>query len=140
MARMDDGFATTISFPSHASIKFYEKTVTPPGVSGEGAIDTTTMLNTTYRTRKPKSLKTLTDSSVTVAYDPAVYPEILAIINDNQLITITYPDTSTLVFYGWVDSFVPGAQTEGEQPTAEVSIISSNQTDGGVEYAPVWAS
>ena len=140
MTTQVDGFSTLIGFPSHPSVKFEEKEVTPPGVSGGGAIDTTTMNNTAWRTMHPKSLKSLSNSSITVAYDPEVYTEIIAMINDNQLITITFPDGSTIAFYGWLDEFTPNAQVEGEQPTANCVIIPSNQTDALVETAPVFTT
>lgn len=138
MARIDDGFSTTISFESNASVLFYEKTVTPPGIEGGGEIDTTTMRNTAWRTKAAKQLKSLTNASITVAYDPEVYDDILEMIQINQEITITFPDASTLVFYGWIDTFAPGALTEGEQPTAEITIIPSNQDESGTETAPVY--
>lgn len=136
-ARLDDGYQTLISFAADTDVLFWEKTVTPPGISGGGEIDTTVMANETYRTRKPKALITLTNSSLTVAYDPAVYPEIIALVNVNNLITITFPDGDTLAFWGWLDEFTPGESTEGEQPTAEITIVPSNENDSGVETAPV---
>ena len=117
-----------------------EKEVTPPGLAGGGANDTTTMLNSVYRTRAPKSLKTLTDASFTASYDPAVYDTILAQINNNQLITLTFPDTSTYAFWGWLDEFTPNAQVDAEQPTAEITIIPSNVNDSDVETAPVYTA
>jgi len=140
MARIDDGFATLISFSEDSSVQMWEKEVTPPGISGGGENDTSTMRNTTWRTRSPKGLITLSESSITVAYDPAVYDEIIAMVNVNQQITITFPDNSTLVFWGWIDEFTPGANTEGEQPTADITIIPSNQNDSGVETAPVYSA
>uniref|UniRef100_A0A6M3K439 Tail protein n=3 Tax=viral metagenome TaxID=1070528 RepID=A0A6M3K439_9ZZZZ len=139
MAIINDGFSTTISFAEDADVQMKEKEVTPPGVEGGGANDTSTMHNTTWRTRQPKSLRTLSECSFTAAYDPAVYDEIVAMINVNQLITLTFPDGETLAFWGWLDVFTPGASKEGEQPTADVTIIPSNQNDSGVETAPVLA-
>jgi len=139
MARMDDGAVTLIEFSADSNVKMYEKTVTPPGVSSGGAIDVTTMRNTTWRTKSPKTFKDMTDGSLTVAYDPAVYTEILAMIGDNQSIVITFPDATTLTFWGWIDAFTPGEMVEGEQPTAEVTIIPSNMNDSGVETDPVHA-
>ena len=95
------------------------------------------MLNSTWRTRNPKALITLANAKMTVAYDPACYPEIVALTNVNNLITVTFPDGSTLAFWGWLDSFTPGENTEGEQPTAEIEIVPSNQNASGVETAPV---
>lgn len=136
MARLDDGFATLISFAEDSDVQLWEKEVTPPGVSGGGENDTTTMRNTTWRTRSPKELKTLTESSFTAAYDPAVYDEIIAMCNVNQEITVTFADDSTLVFWGWIDEFTLNAAVEGEQPTAEVTLIPSNQNASGTETAP----
>jgi len=138
MPRMDDGHSTTISFASNPAVKLYEKNVTPPGIDAGGENDTTLMANTVWRTRSPKKLKTLSESSFTAAYDPAVYPEIQALAGVNNLITITFPDASTLAFWGWLDKFTPGENAEGAQPEAAVTIIPSNQNASGVETAPVY--
>lgn len=139
MARMDDGFATLVTFEDDSSVQLWEKEVTPPGISGGGPNDTTTMKNTAWRTMAPKNLKTLTPCSFVAAYDPAVYDEIKTMLNTNQLITITFPDSSNVQFYGWIDEFTPNASVEGAQPTANVTIQPSNQNDSGVETAPVYA-
>ena len=143
MSQLEDGHSTIISFTSLASgetILFYVKEVTPPGISGGGPIDVTTMLNTALRTNAPKQLKTATAASFVAAYDPAVYDQILAMINVNQEITVTFPDLSTLVFWGWLDEFTLGALVEGEQPTADGTIEPSNRNGSGVETAPVYAA
>ena len=140
MARIDDGFATLIEFDADSDVQMWEKEVTPPGVSGGGENDTSTMRNTTWRTKAPKGLISLSEASLSVAYDPAVFDEIVLMVNVNQLITITFPDSSTLAFWGWIDEFSPGALSEGEQPTADVTIIPSNQNGSGVETAPVYSA
>jgi len=137
MARLDDGHPTKLSFSSYPNVKLWEKEVTPPGIEGGGANDTTTMHNTTWRTRAPKKLKTLSDASGTYAYDPECYNDLNAMINVNQQITITFSDNSAITFWGWIDQFTPQRITEGSQPTAEVTIIPSNQNDAGVEVGPV---
>ena len=145
MSRIDDGFATTIAFGDQGSgtgpgITFWEKEVTPPGMDSGGETDTTTMRNTLYRTKAPKKLITLTPMTLVVSYDAIFYDDILAMISDIQLITITFPDTATLAFYGWLDKFMPGNIVEGEQPTATVTIVPSNATAAGVETAPVYTA
>lgn len=137
-SRIDDGFPTTITFANAPTIKLYEKEVTPPGIQAGGANDTTTMKNTAWRTKAPKKLKTLTDSSFTAAYATEVYSAILAQIGVTQEITIHFPDESTYKFWGWLDEFTPQRITEGTQPTAEVKIIPSNQNASGVEAAPTF--
>lgn len=140
--RLDDGHPTTISFTGGftagaGALLMYEKELTPPGIEGGGANDTTTMRNSTWRTRSPKKLITLADAGIVVAYNPEVFDEMVAMVNVNNEITITFPDGSTLAFWGWIDSFVPNACVEGEQPTADVTIVPSNQNAAGVETAPV---
>ena len=137
MARMDDGFRTLINI---GGTNFWEKSVSPPGIEAGGATDTTTMHNSVWRTMAPKKLKTMTDCSFTAAYDPAVYTTIVSQIGVNQAIEITFPDGETLTFWGWLDSFVPGENVDGEQPTADCVIIPSNQNNTGAEIAPVIAS
>jgi len=60
-------------------------------------------------------------------------------VNQNQEIVLTYPDGETLTFWGWLDGYAPNEMSEGEQPTAEVTVICSNQNNSGVETAPVIA-
>lgn len=140
MAIINDGHATTISFSGASSILLLEKEVTPPGISGGGENDVTTMHNSVWRTRAPKKLKTLSEMSFVAAYDPAVYDTIVAQCNVNQQITVYFADGSTLVFWGWLNEFKPGRIVEGEQPTAEVTIIPSNQNNSGVETEPNYSA
>ena len=143
MAYLTDGHPTTIVFDalgSGVTLLAKETSVTPPGISAEGENDTTTMKNSTWRTKQPKALKTLTDGSLTFQYDPAIYDQILTIIGVNGLITITFSDESTLEFYGWLDNFTPGECVEGAMPTATGTIICSNQDDDGDEQDPTYAA
>ncbi len=145
MSILNDGFPTTLTFSAGVSgvtltSIMKEKEVTPPGISAEGEVDTTTMRNTTYRTRVPKQLKTGTPASAVVAYDPALYDEILDLIGVNQAITITFPDTSTIVVWGWLDAFTPTGNVEGTQPTADLTIISSNVDGSGDEIAIAYSA
>jgi len=139
MSRIDDGFPTLIAFSagmSSAPLEMWEKEVSPPGMEGGGALETTTMRNITWRTKSPKQLISLADASLVVAYDPEIYNELLGMVNVNQSITITFPDGEVLTFWGWIDVFSPNAIVEGEQPTADITIIPSNQNATGVETAP----
>lgn len=138
MSRIDDGHQTLISFSENANVKLWEKEVTPPGIQAGGPTDTTTMRNETWRTFSPKHLKTLSPCSFTAAYDTAFYVQALAMIGNNQLITIEFADGSQLQFWGWLDEFTPNAVAEGEQPTAECTIQPSNQNASGDEVAPVY--
>lgn len=136
--RLDDGFATIITLANIPTIKLFEKEVTPPGYSAGGPIDTTTMRNTAYRTMAPRYLKSLTQVTATVAYATDALTDIWAQIGVIQLVTVTYPDGSSLQFYGWIEEFTPGNHTEGEQPTATLTIQPSMRDLNGNEVAPVY--
>lgn len=136
--RLDDGFSTIITFTNIPTVKLYEKEVTPPGMTAGGPIDTTTMRNTTWRTMAPRQLKSLTQISTTVAFATEAIPLVQEQIGVNQEITVTFPDNSTIVFFGWIEEFTFGAFTEGEQPTATLTIQPGNIDTGGDEVAPAY--
>jgi len=140
MAVINDGHPTRLTFALFPSVSFCEKAVTPPGIEGGGANDITTMKNTVWRTMSPKKLKSLTEASMTASYDPVVYDDIVAMINTNQVITVTFADGSKIDFFGWLDTFVPGEAVEGEQPTATLTIIPSNQDALGAEVGPTYTA
>lgn len=133
-----DGYATFYEFAESSSVLFRERSVTPPGIDGGDEIDTTTMRNLKWRTRQPRQLLSLTESSVTVSYDPEIYSDILDMINVNQLVTITFPDGSQLAFWGFVKNFTPGENTEGEFPTATITVVPTNQDNDALEVDPVF--
>lgn len=124
---LQDGYSTILSFSLKSTVKFREKEVTPSGVS-VGSIDTTTMRNTAWRTKNPKTLRTLEDTSAVVAYDPTVFGDIMTMLGIVQTVTIHYPDGQIQAFRGWLDEFKPNRMVEGTQPTAEVKIIAANTT------------
>jgi hypothetical protein len=136
--RLDDGFATFITFENLAGIKLFEKDVTPPGLATGGAIDTTTMRNEAWRTQAPRALKSITPVNATVSYATEALPLMFGQIGILQKVTITFPDKSTIEFYGWLDSFTPNANTEGEQPTASIVVEPSMRDPLGEESAPVY--
>jgi hypothetical protein len=140
MSYLQDGFSTTISFSDNPTILLDEVEITPPGIEGGGEISQTSMNNTAWRTSAPKSLKTLANSEISAGYGADTYGEIVAMLQTNQLITVTFPDGSTIVFWGWLDTFVPDALVEGERPTASLTIIPSNLDASNAETAPVFAT
>lgn len=139
--KLNDGYQTLIAFEVDPDVSFWEKTVQPPGVDGGDAINTATMHNTTWRTMAARSLKTLTPFKVTCAYDPLVYNQIVAMINVEGEITVHFPDTSTLDFFGFLKSFIPGDNVEGEQPEAELEIVPTNYNPNtGNEAGPTFTN
>jgi len=133
---LTDGFPTLVDIDAAVLAIMHEKGITPPTIEGGGENDTTTMRNTVWRTRFPKLLKTLGEMSFTCAYDPAVYEDLVDIINVNKEITVTFPDGTVLTFWGWLDNFAPGEIVEGEQPEATATVIASNMDDNLDEVGP----
>ena len=134
-----DGYSTKITLALNDDIAFYEKSVTPPGLEGGDPIDTTTMHNTTWRTKAPRSLVELEAFTITAAYDPILYTEILAAINRRDTITVAFSDGTTIAFYGFVQSFKPNDCAEGAMPDASITIVPTNQGSDGIESGPVVA-
>lgn len=135
---LQDGYQSLVTFAADPNISLWEKTVTPPPVEGGDSVNTTTMHNAVYFTKAPRSLVDIEDSSLTCAYDPDAYDEIIAIINTPTTITITFPDGSTLAFYGYLKRFEPSDLVEGTQPEATVTLVCTNWDHvNKVEAGPV---
>ena len=135
---LKDGFRTIITLANLPLVKLYEKEVTPPPISGGGPIDITNMRSAGWRTAAPKQLKSLGQVSASCAYATECIEQIMAQIQVNQIITVTFPDTSEIEFWGWIDSFTPSAHKEGDQPVAAVVFHPSLTNVDGVETAPVY--
>lgn len=133
---MPEGWRTIISFAEVPDILLYEIEVTPPEIMTGEKIDTTTMRNTLIKTYASPQLIDVGDVTVRVAYDPAVYDDIITYVGTDQLITITFPTTKTVDFYGHIRSFKPDGLKIGERPTAELVIGSVNVEADGDEYLP----
>lgn len=137
--KMDDGFKSLIAIASNPAIEFWEETVTPPGLDGGDAIDTMTMHSTRWRTKAPRKLITMGDVKATVEWNPSLYTSILALINKKDTFTILFPDGSTLAFYAFLRLFEPGDLSEGNKPTATITLTPTNADPiTGAEEAPVY--
>lgn len=132
-----DGFATMITFENDPDVSLWEKATTPGGVDGGDAIEQTSFHNVAVRTKWPRSLYEETDGSITCGYDPVVYDQIVAMINVNQTITVTWNDGTTRAHWGFFKSFVPQEVSDGEQPEASVEFVVTNLDNTFLEEVPV---
>lgn len=124
--KLDDGFRCVKTFASDTNLEIWEKGVKPPGWDGGDAIETSTMHNVTYRTMASRALRTLTESTVRFAYDPSCYDAFEDLINLETTITDTFPDGSTLAYYGFLKDVEFDELVEGEQPEGTATIVPTN--------------
>jgi len=122
-----DGFSTRVVFSANTTIELYIKTITPPGLDGGAGVDQTTMHNTLWKTKAPRSLIEVTDASFKAAYDPNLYTSILALLNSKTgSVTYWFSDGSAIAFWAYLMKFQPAEVSEGTQPEADVSIVHTN--------------
>lgn len=139
--KLKDGFPTKITIGLDPDISFWEKSVKPPGADGGDEIDQTTMHNVDVTTKAPQSLIDFTVCSGVAAYDPNILNQILATINMETTITLTFSDGSTWSFYGYLKIFDPQELTRGVQPEANFEIVVTNwDPTNKVEAVPAVAS
>lgn len=136
--KLKDGYSSTIAFAANATISFWEKEITPPGLDGGEKVPQTTMLNAALRTFSSRGLYELSDVTVKAAYDPNVLTQIASIINVEGSITVKWKDGSTYDFFGYLQKFMPDALSDGQQPEATITIVCTNWDPvAKVEAAPV---
>lgn len=139
--KLPDGYQCLVTIAADTDISFWEKTTTPIPLEGGEPIDQTTQHNVDYITKFPQQLIDTGEGQVTAAYDPAVYTQLLAILNVPTTITYSFYDGSTLAFYGYVKSAAPAAQQRGTQPEMTITIVSTNWDHvNKVEAGPVLTS
>lgn len=138
---LQDGFTCTVSFAEDATVEVKTISVKPPGITGSGAVDQTTMHNVAYNTQLPSPLAKISDMTETVAYAPAAFAKLVAMRGVLQLITWTWPDGSDPgEAWGWIETFEPGELVIGSRPTATITIMFSCLNSTGVETGPSWVT
>lgn len=129
---LTDGYRTLFTFKNNPAIQLWvtlEGGLKPGGFDTEGEIKIGTMHAKRFRMKASKKLITHQPTTLTCFYDPAVLSVLTAsILNGGQLgfettITLTFPDSSTWAFYGYLNKFEPGDHKEGVAPTATCEIV-----------------
>lgn len=125
--RLEDGCSSKVTFSLDPDIALWEQEVTPPEVDGGERIDISTMWETDWKAYVAQCVKDLMPFTFTAAYDPDAYDEVVAIINnDSGSVTVTFPDGSTLAFFGYLQKFSPSNMTKGSMPLATVTVAPTN--------------
>lgn len=138
--KMPDGFPTKIAMTNAPSIQFWEFSTKPPGIDGGELIPTTNHHNVSYRTFDVKALKTLTNVTGKAFCDPDVVVTLLAQVNINQSMTVSWPTGDKITFWGALIKAEFNEHEEGKPPelTYEIGITNWDPVNK-VEAAPVYA-
>jgi len=136
-------FGVGESTVDHSGITLYidPTSISPPGQDVGDAVDLTTETNAAVRTKNERALKEITDGAFTAAYDPDGWDDIYDAVNDNVLITFTFPDGESVAIYGYLKSFAPSEHADGVQATAECVIVVTNRNhNNDAETIPAYSS
>lgn len=137
---IENGFSSLITLSNDPTVELWELEVQPPGIDGGEPIDITTMHNIFYRTKRARSLIDLTSFTVVCAYDPAVFVVLRDQVNTEQTITVEWPSSQTLAFYGFIQLAEFAPLVIGEFPQVTLTIVPTNYDHVNcVEAAPVFA-
>lgn len=143
--KMPEGYPTTIAFAKNTALQFWEVTTQPPGLDGGEPVNNTTMLNSVWRTMRARRLKTLTPIKVTAAYDPDVLDgsinKIQGLINNEGSVTVIFPTTDSISFYGYLQKSEPAENKDGEMPLLTITVVPTNWDPvNNVEAGPVFTN
>lgn len=141
---LERGYRVIVIISGDEDINFFEKTVKPPGIDFGEPIDTTTQWNDQFRTMVNEALATLTPMTFKAAYDPVVYDSLADMalqdpIDRQRTITVPFPDTSSVCFYGFLQKAEFDDLDPKTEPEATVTICPTNQDPAtGDEEGPVY--
>lgn len=139
--KLGDGYRSVIAFERDPDVSFWERSVKPSGVDGGDPIDTSTMHNTTYRTKSSRALKDRTDMTVKAGYDPNLINQAIALVNAEGAITQYFPDGTTDSNFGYLRSIEFDDLVEGTFPECTITItITNTDPTTGAEAASVLTS
>jgi len=126
----DEGYQSLISFAADPDFSFWETVVGAPGIDGGDPVPTTTMHNTSLRTKAPRKLKELTPFQVQGKIASGTPDQAYALINVNGWVTIKWPDGTDYSFPGYLKSWQPAQSQEGAPLEGTLEIIPTGQIAG----------
>lgn len=137
--KTDQGYRIEIVNSINPAVALWEIEVTPQGVEGGDAIDTTTQFNNIWHTKRPRALINATGGKIKAQLAAGTRNQATALINKEATITEIYPDGSTYAYYGFFKNVKFDAFKEGEKPTCEVEIVETdwdyvNSVEAGPAY------
>jgi hypothetical protein len=136
----DGSIRSVIVFNRLPSFSVWEKTVKPLGYDGGPAVDQTTQLNLTWKTKRPQTLIDTTDMTATGAYDPVLNStaQIQALLNREGSVSQYFPDGSGIDAYAYLQKLEFAPLEFGKQPEVTITVVVTNYDPvNNVEQGPV---
>jgi len=107
------------------------------GATGGDPIDATCLSNVEFVTKQPQTLKEIPDIAFACLYTPSELAAVLAEINVNQIISITFAaGEGSLTFWGYLKSYEPKEAAKGEDWQATGVVVVTNLDATGAEVGP----
>lgn len=106
----------TVTPGSGSAIVFYERSVQPVGFEGSDKVNKTSSQSTpeasgvVIKEFTPGSFVEMSPGAASVLYEPDKMDTILAAINVEGSVVVTFKDGSTITTTGWLKSFTPTGQ------------------------------
>jgi hypothetical protein len=139
--KTDQGYRILHVNSLNTAVNFWEIEVTPQGVDGGEAIQTSTQFNNKWHTKRPRALLDAMGGKIKGQLCAGTRHEAEALINKEGTITEIYPDGSTYCYYGYWKSVKFDAFKEGEKPTAEIEIVETDwDPTASVEQGPIYTA
>ena len=126
----DEGYRTLIAFAQDPDLSFWESVVGAPGIDGGDPIPTFTHWNDARETYAPRALKRNLPFQVVGKFASGTLDQVDAIINQNDWITVRWPDMTGYSFPGFLKSFQPGQAQPGAPLEATLEVVPTMQISG----------
>jgi len=132
-----EGVGTSITI---GSFSIEEVTLKGLGADGGDALDASHLANVLYKTKKPQTLIEIPDLTGTGHYNPANQAAMIAEVNKNQSLVLTFSGVGTITFWGYLKSFDPDEGEIGSTWNSTFAIVVTNLNGSDAETGPVWAA
>lgn len=124
--KLPEGFKTTIAFSLKPGLNMWEVDVPLPGAEAT-VIDTTTQLNTKWRTKWLSALVDSNEVSGSAGYDPSFYDDYVFLTGaQSGSWTAHTPTNATINCFGGLKSFVPQPVKFATFPLLNFTLVNTN--------------
>lgn len=129
---LKEGYQVLFTLALDPNYALFEVDLQAPVLDGGDPIDITNQFNVDYMSKAPQSLIDLEEITITGAYDPIIYDQMLGTGSQTKLLnqpttgTFKFGDGSTIAMYGFVRRWEGGQHSPGGgQPRGTMVFVPS---------------